>query len=94
MRERQPREGLALLPRVAVLPHFDDFGERWIDSATAELEGRDATLLGVDFALRRRVDRWGVARDGPRGGNGDRLWRGAPALRTGEEIIGLASPRA
>jgi cyanophycinase len=46
--QRQPREGLAVLPRVAVLPHFDDFGERWIDSATAVLVGRDATLLGID----------------------------------------------
>ncbi len=46
--QRQPRDGLALLPRVAILPHFDDFGERWIESATASLSGRDAVLLGVD----------------------------------------------
>jgi cyanophycinase len=46
--QRQPREGLGLLPRVAVLPHFGDFGESWIDSATAALSGRDAVLLGVD----------------------------------------------
>lgn len=46
--QRRPREGLGVLPRTAVLPHFDDFGEKWIDSATAALTGRDAVLLGVD----------------------------------------------
>ena len=46
--QRQPRDGLGLLPRVAVLPHFDDFGHAWVDSATSALRGMGAVLLGVD----------------------------------------------
>jgi cyanophycinase len=45
---RRPREGLGILPRMAVLPHYDDFGERWVESARAALAGKDAILLGVD----------------------------------------------
>ena len=44
--ERRYREALGLVPGVAVLPHFETFGHRWIDSAR---RGRDdVTLLGID----------------------------------------------
>jgi cyanophycinase len=43
---RRPTEALGLVPAVAVLPHFETFGHRWVESAEKELPG--ATLLGVD----------------------------------------------
>ena len=47
-RRREYRDALALIPRVAVLPHFATFGREWVASA---LEGRpsdDVVLLGID----------------------------------------------
>jgi cyanophycinase len=43
---RRPSDALGLVPGTAVLPHFDTFGHRWIESARRELPG--VTLLGVD----------------------------------------------
>jgi cyanophycinase len=45
---RVPRPALAVLPRVAVLPHYAAFGHRWVDSAQAALAGKDPVLVGVD----------------------------------------------
>jgi cyanophycinase len=54
-RERMPGDerrryapALALVPRVAVIPHFDGFGHRWVDSALAAAERDDVVLLGID----------------------------------------------
>jgi cyanophycinase len=44
--DRRPTEALGLVPNTAVLPHFDTFGQRWIESAQRELPG--VTLLGID----------------------------------------------
>jgi cyanophycinase len=43
---RRPTEALGLVPQTAVLPHFETFGHRWVESAEKELPG--TTLLGVD----------------------------------------------
>ena len=43
---RRPTEALGLVPETAVLPHFETFGHRWIESAELELPG--TTLLGID----------------------------------------------
>ncbi|MEA2654743.1 MAG: hypothetical protein QOI23_108, partial [Chloroflexota bacterium] len=43
---RRPAEGLGVVPKTAVLPHFDTFGHKWIDSAQATAP--DRCLLGVD----------------------------------------------
>jgi cyanophycinase len=43
---RRPTEALGLVPETAVLPHFETFGHRWVESAEKELPGK--TLLGVD----------------------------------------------
>jgi len=43
---RRPTEALGLVPETAVLPHFETFGHRWVESAERELPG--STLLGVD----------------------------------------------
>ena len=43
---RRPTEALGLVPDTAVLPHYETFGHRWVESAERELPG--TTLLGVD----------------------------------------------
>ena len=43
---RRPVDALGLLPDTAVLPHFDTFGHRWVDSAREAAPGM--TLLGID----------------------------------------------
>jgi len=43
---RRPTEALGLVPDTAVLPHFETFGHRWIESAERELPR--TTLLGID----------------------------------------------
>lgn len=39
---------LGLVPRVAVIPHFDTFGHRWVASALSAAERPDVVLPGVD----------------------------------------------
>lgn len=43
---RRPADALGVLPKTAVLPHFDTFGHKWIESAQAAAP--DLCLLGVD----------------------------------------------
>jgi cyanophycinase len=43
---RRPADALGLVPDTAVLPHFETFGHRWVESAQRELPG--TTLLGID----------------------------------------------
>jgi cyanophycinase-like exopeptidase len=43
---RRPSDALGVVPDAALLPHFDTFGHRWIESAQLALPG--TTLLGID----------------------------------------------
>jgi len=43
---RRPIDALGLLPKTAVLPHFETFGNRWVESAREAAPG--LTLLGID----------------------------------------------
>jgi cyanophycinase len=43
---RRPLEALEVVPHAAVLPHFETFGNRWVESATAAAP--DLVLLGID----------------------------------------------
>ena len=43
---RRPAEGLGVMAKTAVLPHFDTFGHRWVESAQAAAP--ELTLLGID----------------------------------------------
>jgi cyanophycinase len=88
---RQYRPALGLVPGLAVVPHFDTFGHRWVDSALAAAPRDDVVLLGVD---ERSAAVW---RDG--------AWRGyGPGgitviaegddrhFGSGETIVGLPAP--
>jgi cyanophycinase len=54
VRERMPGDdrrrylpALGLVPRLAVLPHFETFGHRWVESAERAAPRADVVLLGV-----------------------------------------------
>jgi cyanophycinase len=46
--ERRCKPALNLLPRVAVAPHFETFGHRWVDSVLADPPAENILILGVD----------------------------------------------
>jgi cyanophycinase len=45
---RRYRTALSIVPRTAVIPHFDRFGEGWVDGALAGAPRDDVVLVGVD----------------------------------------------
>jgi cyanophycinase len=45
---RQYRPALGLVRGIAVLPHYDTFGQGWVDSALAGAPRDDVVLVGVD----------------------------------------------
>lgn len=46
--ERRCKPALSLVPNVAVAPHFETFGHRWIDSVLADPPSGDTVILGID----------------------------------------------
>jgi cyanophycinase len=86
---RRPAGALGVVPGTAVLPHFDTFGHKWIESAREAAPG--LTLLGVD---ERSAAVWtdGVWRAvGP---GAVTVVKGARVTRfeSGAEIAGLRQP--
>ncbi|TAN33434.1 hypothetical protein EPN29_05700 [bacterium] len=86
---RRPADALGVLPKTAVLPHFDTFGHRWVESAQAAAPGM--TLLGIDErSAVLRVDRsWRAA-----GPGAVTVIRGSKVARfaSGAEVTGLPAP--
>lgn len=86
---RRPADALGVVPRTAVLPHYDTFGHKWVDSARRELPG--VTLLGIDerSAAVWRQERWTAA-----GAGAVTVIDGAEtrAFHSGAEIDGLPNP--
>jgi cyanophycinase-like exopeptidase len=79
------------VPGIAVVPHFADFGHRWLDSARRALP--DATFLGIDprTAAIWEAGEWRVL-----GRGSVAVIRGSRERRygRGETIPGLAAPTA
>jgi hypothetical protein len=46
--QRRYKPALDLVPRVAVAPHFETFGHRWVDSVLAEPPVEDVVIVGID----------------------------------------------
>jgi cyanophycinase len=46
--ERRYKPALDLVPRMAVAPHFDTFGHRWVDSVLADPPAEDVVVVGID----------------------------------------------
>jgi cyanophycinase len=86
---RRPSDALGLVPDTAVLPHFDTFGHRWIESARRELP--DVTLLGVDERTAAVWDR-GVWRAAGPGAVTVIEATKTTSFKSGAKIAGLPSP--
>ena len=46
--ERRYKPALDLVPRVAIAPHFESFGQRWVDSVLVEPPVEDVVVVGID----------------------------------------------
>jgi cyanophycinase len=83
--------GLGLIPGVAVIPHFDTFGQKWVKGSLDGAPRKDAVLVGVDerSAALWRDDHWSAYGPGSvsvfAGGREQRF----PA---GETIEGIPQP--
>jgi cyanophycinase len=86
---RRPTDAIGLVPETAVLPHFETFGHRWVESAERELPG--TTLLGVDerSAAVWMKDEWRAM-----GPGAVTVIKGTKtaAFPSGSRIAGLAAP--
>ncbi len=86
---RRPTDALGLVPDTALLPHFDTFGHRWIESAQSALPG--ATLLGID---ERSAAVWTEKEWRAMGPGVVTLIKGkkVQTFASGKEVTGLRSP--
>ena len=86
---RRPSAALGAVPGTAVLPHFETFGHRWIESAQRELPG--TTLLGID---ERSAALWHGGTWRAAGPGGVTVIKGGRTARfeSGSRISGLPAP--
>jgi cyanophycinase len=87
--KRRPIDALAVVSNTAVLPHFETFGHRWVESAQAAAPGM--TLLGIDerSAVVWREEAWWAAGPGT-----VTVIRGSKTARfdSGMKVAGLRAP--
>jgi cyanophycinase len=86
---RRPVDALGLVPKTAVLPHFDTFGQRWIEST--QVAAPDLCLLGVD---ERSAAVWDGSRWLAAGPGAVTVVNRAKVARftSGQEVSGLRRP--
>jgi cyanophycinase len=86
---RRPTDALGVVPDTALLPHFDTFGHRWIESAQQALPG--TTLLGVD---ERSAAVWKDKQWHAMGPGSVTVIKGkkVQTFASGQEVTGLRSP--
>jgi cyanophycinase len=86
---RRPMEALGAVQRTAVLPHYDTFGHKWVDSAREAAP--ELTLLGVD---ERSAAVWQDGRWRAAGPGAVTVVKGARTTRfeSGAEVKGLRQP--
>jgi cyanophycinase len=82
---------LGLVPRVAVIPHFETFGHRWVESALSAAERSDVVLPGIDerSAAVWQGGAWCALGDG---GVTVITTGGQRRFDPGSEIVGLPPP--
>ncbi len=88
---RRPIDALGVVAQTAVLPHYDTFGNRWIESAQAAAP--DLTLLGIDERSAVVWDGHGWRATGPGAVtviHGSKITR----FESGAEVKGLRRPAA
>ena len=86
---RRPTDALGLVAGTAVLPHYETFGHRWVESAQRALP--DATLLGID---ERSAAVWLDATWRAMGPGAVTVIKSAKTTRfdPGHEVAGLPTP--
>ena len=86
---RRPTDALGLVADTAVLPHFDTFGHRWVESARQALP--EATLLGID---ERSAAVWRDATWRVMGPGAVTVIKAGKTRRfeSGQEVTGLRAP--
>jgi cyanophycinase len=86
---RRPADGLVLVPKTAVLPHFDTFGHKWIESAQAAAP--DLCLVGID---ERSAAVWNGGSWLAAGPGAVTVIKGAKVSRftSGQEVSGIRRP--
>ena len=88
---RQYRPALGAVPRVAVVPHFETFGHRWVDSAGERAPRPDAVLLGLDERTAAVWDGRAWTARGP--GSVTVIRQGErTSSRSGDQVTGLPRP--
>lgn len=87
--QRRRKTALGLVRGLAVAPHFETFGHRWVDSAVSN--GDDAIVLGID---ERSAAVWNEGAWRAMGPGSVTLISGGDRRRfaSGEEIAGLPPP--
>ena len=87
--QRRPVDALGVVPKAAVAPHFEKFGQRWVESARRELPG--VTVLGLD---ERTAAVWTDGQWVAAGPGAVTVIKGAKVERftSGMNVIGLATP--
>lgn len=99
IRDRHPgdasrlyRPALGVVPRTAVIPHFDTFGEGWVAASLAARPQKDAVLIGID---ERSAALWqdGVWRAYGPGDVTVFLEDERTTFRSGEIIHGIPQPK-
>ena len=87
--QRRPADALGVVPKTAVLPHFDTFGERWIESA--QQAAPRLTLLGID---ERSAAIWDSGKWRAAGPGGVTVIKGKRITRflSGDDVMGLYAP--
>ncbi len=63
--ERRYKPALDLIPRLAVAPHFETFGHRWVDSVLVEPPAADVVIVGIDERSAALWDGHGWTAHGP-----------------------------
>jgi cyanophycinase-like exopeptidase len=86
---RRAIDALGLMPKTVVLPHFETFGHKWIESAQTAVPRH--TLLGIDerSAAVWINDRWRAA-----GPGSVTVIKGSKTAQfpSGSEVLGLPAP--
>lgn len=86
---RRPLDALGVVPEVAVLPHYETFGHRWVESARRGLPG--VTLLGIDERTAAVWSAGGWRAAGP-GAVTVIAGEKTATFRSGEKVAGLPEP--
>ncbi|HKC82411.1 MAG TPA: Type 1 glutamine amidotransferase-like domain-containing protein [bacterium] len=87
--QRRPVDALGVVPNAAVAPHFEKFGQRWVESARRELPG--VTILGLD---ERTAAVWADGEWVAAGPGAVTVIKGSKVERftSGMKVKGLATP--